>query len=67
MSANDRASRQVLGRFQLILTPSKRNPNPSTLGRYGAFLLEEPETCVALVRTLKRGLSVPVTAKVAHL
>ena len=32
-------------------------------GRYGAFLLDEPDTMVALVSTLARELSVPVTAK----
>ena len=33
-------------------------------GRYGAFLLEEPETVVALVDALARSIAVPVTAKV---
>lgn len=34
-------------------------------GRYGSFLLEEPETCIALVRTLAQSsLQVPVTAKI---
>ena len=33
-------------------------------GRYGAFLLEEPDVPVMLVETLARELSVPVTAKV---
>ena len=32
-------------------------------GRYGAFLLDEPETMLALVRTLSAELTVPVTAK----
>ena len=32
-------------------------------GRYGAFLLEEPELVLTLVRTLARELSIPVTAK----
>ena len=32
-------------------------------GRYGAFLLDEPDTMVALVRELANGLDVPVTAK----
>ena len=32
-------------------------------GRYGAFLLDEPDLMVELVRTLSRELSVPVTAK----
>ena len=32
-------------------------------GRYGAFLLDEPDVMVALVRTLSSELSVPVTAK----
>ncbi len=32
-------------------------------GRYGAFLLDEPDVMVALVRTLATELSVPVTAK----
>jgi len=32
-------------------------------GRYGAFLLDEPDVMVSLVSTLSRGLSVPVTAK----
>ena len=33
-------------------------------GRYGAFLLDEPELAVSLVRALAEGLDVPVTAKV---
>lgn len=33
-------------------------------GRYGAFLLEEPDTVLALVRALAGGLRVPVTAKI---
>jgi len=33
-------------------------------GRYGAFLLDEPETVLALVRALAGGLRVPVTAKI---
>ena len=33
-------------------------------GRYGSFLLEEPETIVAMVETLHRELSVPVTCKI---
>lgn len=32
-------------------------------GRYGAFLLDEPDVMVALVKTLAEGLQVPVTAK----
>jgi tRNA-dihydrouridine synthase 1 len=32
-------------------------------GRYGAFLLDEPDVMVSLVDTLARGLDVPVTAK----
>ncbi|KAL1526426.1 hypothetical protein AB1Y20_015138 [Prymnesium parvum] len=32
-------------------------------GRYGAFLLEEPETMAAVVKTLSRELTIPVTAK----
>ena len=32
-------------------------------GRYGAFLLDEPDTMVALVREFANGLDVPVTAK----
>ena len=30
-------------------------------GRYGAFLLEEQDTCVEIVRTLSQGLTIPVT------
>jgi tRNA-dihydrouridine synthase 1 len=33
-------------------------------GRFGAFLLDEPARCAALVRALVRALRVPVTAKV---
>mmetsp|Transcript_15864 Transcript_15864/g.52285 ORF Transcript_15864/g.52285 Transcript_15864/m.52285 type:complete len:200 (+) Transcript_15864:169-768(+) len=33
-------------------------------GRYGAFLLDEPELAISLVRALAEGLDVPVTAKV---
>lgn len=33
-------------------------------GRYGAFLLEEPEVVIALVRRLASELKIPVTAKV---
>ena len=32
-------------------------------GRYGAFLMDEPDVMVALVQTLAKELSVPVTAK----
>ena len=32
-------------------------------GRYGAFLLDEPDVMVSLVKTLADGLSIPVTAK----
>jgi len=33
-------------------------------GKYGAFLLEDPEVVIALVRRLASDLSIPVTAKV---
>ena len=33
-------------------------------GHYGAFLLDEPDTIVAMVRALADGLSVPVTCKI---
>ena len=33
-------------------------------GHYGAFLLDEPDTIVAMVRALAGGLSVPVTCKI---
>lgn len=33
-------------------------------GRYGAFLLDEPETILAIVRALAGGLRVPVTCKI---
>ena len=33
-------------------------------GRYGAFLLDEPDTIVAIVRALAEGLRVPVTCKI---
>jgi len=36
-------------------------------GRYGAFLLEETDVCVAIVRKLHEHLSVPVTVKIRKL
>merc|ERR1719461_769110 len=33
-------------------------------GHYGAFLLEEPELCWRLIKTLAEGLEIPVTAKI---
>ncbi len=33
-------------------------------GRYGAYLLEEQDLCVNIVRTLARGLDIPVTVKI---
>ena len=33
-------------------------------GKYGAFLLEDPDLAVSLVAALAKGLDVPVTAKV---
>ncbi|MCV5335063.1 tRNA-dihydrouridine synthase, partial [Escherichia coli] len=33
-------------------------------GHYGAFLLEETDTVVAIVRALADGLAVPVTVKI---
>ena len=38
--------------------------NIAKRGHYGAFLLEEPATIVAIVRALSEGLTIPVTCKI---
>lgn len=50
----------------VFLPPPAASPQAiARKGRYGAFLLDEPELVVSLVGALARGLDVPVTAKVS--